>query len=509
MIPVGKQMISRHSLNVFFVFTLVALISGCGGEPDDAPQTAESELRPTDPDDPGGYDGADANFFESPKGHIRVWWATEGSHQPPGADDNQSGIPDYVELVAEIGDEVGELVEAEGWKRPLTPPLGAPAQEPEPVDLFLVDFTAGDGNFRAEECDHVDGRPVCAGHLRVDNNFQPLYYPSREYALRVVVSHEFFHAVQNAYHAEMPPWWLEAGATWFQEYYWQEQDDFERLANIYFETPDRSLHDRQRGPFDSFAYGASIFAYFLEQNIGADGLRQIDEAMTADLEVLDAMEVVLGELWVPLDEAFSHFAVWNAFTGSRAVEGQGYPKAQRFDEVPMLAIDGDADINWEVAVDPLAVRYARVEANRDLALTTDVLEGYEAPMVLAVSHAEFEESGAFSVLVEEEPVVFAAEESPLYLVVAGSASDFDQATQIQLREATGEADNDDDEPVEEIVDDDESWDDDEDEGGSQGDGSELAEADSGGCAAAASGPAGRWDFALIVVAMMWGIRRRR
>ena len=419
--------------------------AACGQAPhndehhNDAPQdtcTVHSELRPTDEADPAGYEGAPTDSVLSPDGFVRVWWATDGPHSPPPADSNDSGVPDYVELTAAIADEVGATIEAGGWRRPLTS-LSDTAADPQPLDLFLVDFSAGDGQYRAEECGLVDGTPVCAGHLRVENDFRFLAYPSHEYALRVVVAHEYFHAVQNAYHAEFPPWWAEGGATWFQEYFWDEQSDFERLAGQLLDDPGRSLHDRQRGPFDGFAYGASLFAYFLELQMGAPGIREIDETIgssAVDVDVIGAIDEVLQQQWVPLEDAFPLFAVYNLFTGSRAIDAAGYPEAQRFEEVDLLDLSADQSANWEVAVDPLATSYARIDGARDLSLAVEGLDNFGPLTALATSAADFEAHESV-VLLGEEPVNFDAQKFPLYLVVANPDSSEEGAIRVRLRGA--------------------------------------------------------------------------
>ena len=410
------------------VLTMVVFGLSCGESLEEELRQSESELRPTDPEDPAGYEGAETDSLVSPEGHVRVFFATEGSHRPPQRDSNSSGVPDYVEMVAEIADEVGEFLEDQGWRRPLSDSLFPSS---EPLDLFLVDFSAGDGNYRVEACGAFGAAEVCRGHLRIDNNFEPLYYPSVEYALRVVISHEFFHAVQAAYQ-RLPPWWSEGTATWFQEHFWAEQSDFERLTGPYFDDHERSLHDRQRGAFDSFAYGASIFAYFLEQQFGAQVIQEIFEAMGEGLDTIEGLETVLAEEGTSLSETFELFAAWNVFTGSRAVEGQGYPEAERFDEIRAIDIDADRGVDWNVAVDPLAVKYARIDGGRDVSLRAEERDDFAPASLQVVSPGEFAESGAV-VVVGEEWVLFRAEELPIYVVVANGDVDEEGAVQVQLR----------------------------------------------------------------------------
>lgn len=426
----------RFSLAQFALGSALLLsLLGCQEDGElrhEEPRHGISELRPTDPQDPGGYEGAAAESFLSPQGYLRVWYALEGPHRPPQEDQNQSGIPDYVELAAAIGDEVGALITSQGWRRPL---VGSSLSNSEPLDLFLVDFSAGDGNFRPEFCGRPDSTQAtrCAGHLRVENDFQPLFYPSLEYALRVVVSHEYFHAVQYAYTAELPAWWAEGTATWFQEYYWSEQEDFERLTSNYFADHTRSLNDRQRGPFDGFAYGAGLFAYFLEVFFDPEIHLEIFEVLAEEKTTEEAIEKVLQSRGSSLRDAFQTFALFNAFTGRRAQSDQGYREAQRFEEVELLALDGDRALNWNFEVDPLASTYGFLEASRNLSLFLEPIEGRDQASLQVITFEDFANGSPALSVSYDEALVLQVSQLPAILVAANGDLLRSQAAQVQIR----------------------------------------------------------------------------
>ena len=484
------------------LMALVA-IAGCG----DAQQRAETsgihdeertngqQLRPTDADARQGYDGATVDSYASQGGDFRVWWAVDGEHAPPSADDDGDGIPDYVEVVAQAADDVAAHLESNGWQLALADDFGAgePPGGDARFDIYLIDFRAGDGHYSRDVCfENSSGVENCAGHFRIENDFAGLAYPSREYAARLVLSHEYFHAVQNAYTSGLPQWWSEGTATWFEEEYNAEQDDFERLTSLYFEEHTRSLNDRGRGPADGFSYGASIFVYFLELQIGADGVRGVFEDLAEGSPLLDAIEGRVSGSLGSLREAFDLFAVYNLFTGSRAISENGYPDAERFAEVEVEPRQIDGPINWNVDADPLAARYLKLSFEEAITLRKTALDGFAGqPEVLALNQAGFETSGAVDAITSGEAVRFEPDMSPLYVVVTNGYTDERRAATLQVRVAGPADDESDDQEQEDpdAVDDDEP-------GGE------------GGCSAASTGPS-PMVASVLAVLMLAAIRRKR
>jgi hypothetical protein len=398
-----------------------------------------AELRPTDPAHPRGYaSDVEIRSHESPQGYARVWWATHGVDRPLLADTSSTGVPDFVELVANVADEVNAFLEEEAWRLPVED--SSVLSDPDDYggdgrfDIYLKDFGgAGDGQFSVDACVPAGSVQRCAGHMVLENDFSPLYYPSREYAVRVVVPHEYFHAVQAAYATNMPVWWSEGSATWFQEHFYPEQNDFENLTRFYFATPERSLDDRSRGPSDAFGYGAAIFVYFLEQLVGADAIVEIMERMATGRTALDAIVDVVESRFGSFDEAFAWFGIFNVFTGSRAVEGQGYPLAGRFAQVPVTAIEGHRALNWDVQVASMAARFGRIDLTGPVELSIRAIEGFEPVTAVAVSARQFAENGHYEVLSSDAGTRFDVEDGPIYLVLTRTKSTDDGAVRVTLR----------------------------------------------------------------------------
>ncbi len=428
------------------VSSLAVAAAGCGevdegeghGRVHVETRTAQQELRPTDPSDSFGYDGAQAQSIVSPGGDYRVWWTDEGTHAVPSADEDSNGVPDYVEMVAQVADEVAKKLADNGWKIAMNDDPGGGGTPPGGdglFDIYLVDFQAGDGHYSSDWCTtNEHGVQQCAGHFRLENDFAGLNYPSPEYAARLVLSHEYFHAVQNAYAADLPQWWSEGSATWFEEYFDPEQEDFERLTSLYFDEHTRTLNDRGRGPSDAFAYGASIFVYFLELHIGADGVRAIFERLARGEELMAAIEAEVSAELGSLREAFDLFATYNLFTRSLAVSDNGYPEPERFWGVEVEEQAADKSFNWSLDVEPLAARYAKLTFDEPITLERALLDDFPGPPAfIAVNRNEYAQSGAMHVIGSDEATRFEPEMSPLYVVVSNGHQDDRRAATLKVR----------------------------------------------------------------------------
>jgi len=345
----------------------------------------------TRPDTPGNnlqfnFEPGDVvEFHESASGSFRVHFTREGPNAVPDADTDASGVPDFVEQVAGVYDEVlafytGEL----GFRAPVSdealPDNGGDGR----FDVYLVDFAGvGDGVFQVDGCSD-DNPSICAGYMVQENDYAGYGYPSKLTANRILGSHELFHAVQAAYDRDQGSVFGEGTAVWATEQFDGTLADFEGLIDGYLNNPDHSLDLALPGPVDRFSYGAALYFQFLEERHGGGTVRALWERCEdgasgeADPVWFTQIEPLLAEqAQTSFAESFVEFATWNLFTGSTAdVErsyagGAGYPSVA-VEEVPPPYSD-------RLRVFYASAQYYRVRPEGRAAMTAALVPPPDAP----------------------------------------------------------------------------------------------------------------------------------
>ena len=435
-----KRSIKWRQIRFLFIILLsYALFFVSCGVPVPDLGVHKAAIRPTASSGINGYGTAPAKSYLSKGGGFKVWWATSGPHVPVLTDKNNNGIPDIVELAAETADEVKKFVESKGFHIALqddklfteSAKYGGDAR----FDIYFLNFPAGDGKYNGEACITVGSVKQCGGYLVLENDYAGTNYGSIREAIRIVLPHEYFHAIQSSYKYGMPGWWSEGSATWFEEFFNPSQHDFEHLASLYFREPSRTLSDRQRGPSDSFAYGASLFVYFLSERFSPQIIRLILEEQAKGSEILKALEIVFATKKTTLGKVFEEFATYNIFTGMRSAKKYGYTDAMRFATVPIKYLGSDKQLNWNVDVDPLAARYGQFDLTRPMVIKAASIKSFEPATLIAASLKEFKNSGKVHIVKPDQPVTFTKEDSPIYLAVVNGKLLKNHAIQVQLRYA--------------------------------------------------------------------------
>lgn len=333
--------------------------------------------------------GVELLSFSAPDGRVRVWYVLDTLDAVPAEDVAPAdGIPDYVAEVAAVAEESHRIfVDELGFRPPLADTGFLPPEQAggdERLDLYLIDFGEADGAFHAEACT-PEGAEVeqCAGYMLVENDFAETSYPSLAIAVRVVVSHEYFHAVQNAYDAGQDIKWSEGSAVWAEEQAYPEQDDYEGFASRFLEKTFRPF-DRPTGASfgDPYPYGAALWPAFLAERYGADIVRQVWEGCEGDVDFLAATaEVLERERGVALADAWLEFSHWNLFTGDRADPDRAYAGGVALSSAFLEpALSGDGFERWH-PIEGLSARYVPVMLPdvggemRELWATADDLSG--------------------------------------------------------------------------------------------------------------------------------------
>lgn len=317
-----------------------------------------SAVRPTDGDGwfGNGYDpGVPVRSYDSPGGHFRVWFVEESVDAVQVGDLDADGVPDFVQAVAEHADTTWvSAIDERGFRPPLddsvyhdTPDFGGDGR----YDIYLANINDSDGYRVTEVC---TSSPLhCSGYFVMENDFAGFGYPSDDFAIRILTSHELFHSLQDAYDADQDQKWTEGTAVWNTEMTFPETDDLERFARYFLERPDRPF-DRGGSSFsDPYPYGAAIWALFLTERFSDDVIRELWEACEdaggEDPDFLEATDALLeANYQSSLKDAFTEFTRWNLFTAERADPSRSYSMGEAFASVAMEpTVDGDAVFRLE------------------------------------------------------------------------------------------------------------------------------------------------------------------
>ncbi len=289
--------------------------------------------------------------IDSPNGGVRVWYSVEGPNLVKQGDDDGDGVPDFAAEVGLTAEDVLAVYEANGFRAPL-PDEGRGGNDA--MDVYLVDFGGNaDGNYSAEACTSAPRQ--CSGFFVMENDFVGYGYGDLSTAIRVLTSHELFHAVQAAYDADEEVWFSEGTAVWAENLYEAESNDFLSFCDAYLDDPGRSLDEPPTGPVPTFAYATALWWWYLSDRYGDDVIIELLEAAESGDDVLLDMEAIQLARGGSLAEDFHIFASWNLATGRNSGVAESYPFATRIG--PPRAEDVGAAIVDDNRYYPLATTY--------------------------------------------------------------------------------------------------------------------------------------------------------
>jgi hypothetical protein len=231
--------------------------------------------------------------------HFVLHYTTGGNHAVPAIDDNENGIPDYIEIAAESWEHV--------WQREIVElrypsPIGTPAQK---LHVYYRDIPYYGATY-VENLVLETTTPVAlgtaSGYFVIENDFVGFppndedvtgLEPIRSGALKVTQAHEFMHAVQFAINVYQSGWLMESHATWAEDIVYDGLNDWHWYINRFLATPDLPL-------FSRFVYGAAFFQHWLSETYGVDSPRQVWLAARTNTTANAIRTTVFGGGWEPI-----------------------------------------------------------------------------------------------------------------------------------------------------------------------------------------------------------------
>ncbi len=336
---------------------MAAFAIGCGDQRALSPRTHEvvrQEVRPTDTGvaqlfrfEPGDV----VERFGVDGGQFAVHFTRAGRNRVPSAVSPDSGVPVFVETVAAVYEDVERTYHQRlGFRTPLRDTGLADNGGDGRFDVYLLDFAGNgsDGAFRRDDCPSPER---CIGFMVQENDFVGFNYPSLGEAVRILGSHEYFHAVQSSYDSNQDAVITEGTAVWATEQYDPASDDFENFVGAYLSRPDRSLDAVGTGPVPAAAYGSALFFRFLSERFEPAIIRSLWEhlengngldsepANKANPTWLIQLDALLkADYRSSFADAFVEFATWNLFVATAADPTTRYAGGDRYPAVASTTV---------------------------------------------------------------------------------------------------------------------------------------------------------------------------
>lgn len=316
--------------------------------------------------------------YDSPLGYFKIYYDTTGGEATVIDDLDANDIPDFVENIGIFADSsYTAFIDNLGY---YPAPLGAGYEK---YEIYLVAIMSYGATVFEQPADSPWNDYT--SYIMLNRNFL-ISYPNDDPegpvvgAQKVTCAHEYFHAVQFGYDNDLEEklWFMEACATFMEEYLFPEVNDNYAYLPYFFNVPEESLNSS-----DYFhMYGSFVWPMFLKEKINIETIRDTWLALRYNdsFEAIDSALIGTGKNHKTI---LPEFVIWNYFTGSRFKDGSYYSEAANYPEVP---------IDKQLAT-----------------LAHDSLEPIQPPFGLASSYMEYDvgpdDKGIFEAILEGRPVV--------------------------------------------------------------------------------------------------------
>lgn len=280
----------------------------------------------------------------SPSGQFRIHYTVDENNvdKVELTDEDQNGVPDYIDHVAVSFDHCHSfLTDTLGYRSPLSDNGKGGGDE---YDIYIVEYGGsvyGETVFEDEVSQYK-----YSSFVIIDNDYAG-YYSKGLNGLRVTAAHEYFHAIQYAYkfRLEDTDFWrdevfyFEVSSVWMEDVIYDEINDYYNYLSGFFYNIDQPFNSRN----GNYEYGNTLWNHMLVRKYGRDIVRKI----WVDFEynsVLNSINNILTQYQSDFNAELSDYTVWNFFTGSRSdsinyyPEGSHYPEA-RFEKTIQFTSD--------------------------------------------------------------------------------------------------------------------------------------------------------------------------
>lgn len=289
-------------------------------------------------------------YFDN--GIFRFHYTTTGINAVNTSDDNNDGIPNYIDSVAVVFNQISNGIhKVQEYLMPPSDGFYSGNRDKGGSDHYDVyirnlssryygytqpeEFAQGKGD--NERSKTVIEKNAFTSYMVIRNNYKNFPLPELE-NIKVTAAHEYFHAIQFGYDGWEMPWLLEASAVWMEEEMYDDINDCYQYMSDWFNQPHRSLDE------DGYHwYGSFIFFEYIAQHMGgAETIRRLfDESVQSNSRERDgshaALNASLKQQGFSFQQALNGMSVANKIMSS-------LPAADNFayDEAESYPVDGPA-----------------------------------------------------------------------------------------------------------------------------------------------------------------------
>ena len=285
-------------------------------------------------------------------GIFRFHFTTTGINAVNTADDNNDGIPNYIDSVAVVFNVISNGIhKTQEYLMPPSDGFYSGNRDKGGSDHYDVyirnlssryygytqpeEFAQGKGD--NERSKTVVEKNAFTSYMVMRNNYKN--FPLSELKnIKVTAAHEYFHAIQFGYDGWEMPWLLEASAVWMEEEMYDDINDCYQYMADWFKQPERSLDE------DGYHwYGSFIFFEYIAQHMGGtETIRRLfDESVQSNSRERDgshaAINASLKQQGFSFQQALNGMSIANKIMSS-------LPTAENYsyDEAESYPVDGPA-----------------------------------------------------------------------------------------------------------------------------------------------------------------------
>ncbi|MGB5138143.1 MAG: MXAN_6640 family putative metalloprotease, partial [Candidatus Zixiibacteriota bacterium] len=270
-------------------------------------------------------------YIETPLGYFRLHFDTSGPNSIPLADNDSSGVPDYIERAANFADSswLYEVVTLGHY-----PPVSDGSQggsdqydiyfQQVPYYGFTSPETAGPAAWN-DFSSHIVVHNTFTGGFPTNDDPEGLVLG----ALKVTIAHEFYHAIQFAYDVSEESYFMEESSTWMEEMAYPQVNDNYNYLPFFYAAVQTGL---QAG--GSHRYGSFIWPKFLQERFGVEIMREI-WSRCRSVSAPTAWGSALDSAGGTIEKEFIRFVNWNYHTGNRDA-GAGFEAAADYPQVNIM-----------------------------------------------------------------------------------------------------------------------------------------------------------------------------